>query len=352
MLFKVITNPAPTVPKVLDTEFKTFYPTVNRSMDWPTLQPHIQQAEDLDIVPAIGQEFYDELNALYNGAGITDVVLAETFRLLRTALAYYAMYRAMPHIAIRIGDAGTMETTHDGATPVRQWTYNSARWECMKTASQYLDKALAHMEAQVADSNTDYDTWAESAAYTENRELLIPNARVFQHYYNISISRRAYQRLRPYIRKAQELYLRPVLCGELYDEITEQQAANMLSADNTALMPYLQRYLAEVAVSIAMPDLNFVNDGDGWRIIENTTAETLPQEALRSAMQTMATQAEQNAARYLQNLRDFLYSNLDMFPAYRDSPCNELRTTDPEGYYYPGEDYNQYNPPPPGAFIL
>lgn len=351
-LFKVVTTPAPAVPKVLDTEFKQFYAGVNRSMDWASLSPHIQIAADREIIPAIGQDFYDALDTAYNGAGVAAGAMAETFRRLRMALAHYAMYYGYPQLAVRVGDAGTMETNHEGATPVRQWAFNTARWEVAKTAAAYLDSALQHMEAQVEAANTSYDVWKNSPAYTQNRDLLIPNARVMGEYYALSTSYRSYQLLRPLLRKAELMYLRPALCNTLYDTVANQAAQNTLSAANEALLPYLRRYVAEVAMSLAGSSVNLIPDGAGWRISENAYAEAMPQEALRSAIQALTTQAEQNAARYLQDLRDHLYSNIDDYPQYRDSACNELKVDDPDGFYYPGEDYDSRNPPPPGAFIL
>ena len=318
-------------------------------MEWATMQPYIQIAADKEIIPAIGQAFYDTLNTAYNGAGVSGTELIETFRRIRSALAYYAIYYALPQLNMRLGDAGAMETTHDGATPVRQWTFNLSRWETLKLAASYLDSALAHMEEQVVANNTAYDTWKNSPAFTQNRELLIPNARVFQEYYNINTSHRAYARLRAYIRKAELLYLRPSLCNTLYDTVSGQQAANTLTTANQALIPYMRRYLAEVTVMLAGADLNIASDGDGWRIGEHAFPETLSPDVIRTTMQALITQAETNAAKYLQDLKDVLYANLDDYPLFRDSQCNELKNTDSEDFYYPAEDESC---PEKGAFLL
>ena len=167
MLFKVTTDPAPPNPKVSDTEFKLFFPSINRSGEWCTIEPFIQMAEDQEIIPAISQEFYDVLETEYQSSGtIADTNKAYTFRLLRTALAHYAMAIGMPMLNMRMGDGGVAENSSNDIIPVRQWVFQGSRWEILKQAYKYLDMALAHMESQVSAANVDYDTFANSDAYT------------------------------------------------------------------------------------------------------------------------------------------------------------------------------------------
>lgn len=353
MLFKITDANAGPNAQVKHTEFKTFYPAINRNMEWCTIEPFVQQAEDSEIIPAIGLAFYDVLNDEYQTDGtIADATKAYTFRLLRTALAHYAIYLALPQLNIRVGDAGTNETSASDITPVRQWVFNISRWEVAKTAYRYLDMALAHMESQVIALNPDYDTFLNSEAYTESKELLIPNARKFQRFYNLQTSRRAYTTLRPYIRKAEAIYLKPMLCT-FFDELKTQHTTNTLTAENASILPLVQQLLAEYTVILALPDLNFVNDGDGWRVMENQYGMN-ESSNLKASMQQMHTRAEQNAAAYEILLKNELYATLDDYPTYRDSPCNELTQdtdgdgiTDAEELACNGDEYQEY-----GAVIL
>lgn len=293
-------------------------------MDWESISPYIQMAEDQEIIPAIGQEFYDILHTEYQADGsIADTQKAFTFRLIRTALAHYAMYMALPHLNIRVGDAGTNETSASDIVPVRQWVYNKNSWETIKKASSYLDMALKHMEEQVEASNTNYDAFANSTAYTINRELLIPNARVFQKYYNINTSRRTYTKLRPYIEKAEKLYLEPLL-SDFYDELSTQHKSNSLSANNEAILPDIQRLLAEYTLVLCVPDLNFVNDGHGYRSVENPDDSPMGSTALMQSIQQQHSRAEQNAAQIELQLKNKLYASLDDYPTFKDSDANEL----------------------------
>ena len=223
--FKIITTPTPVAgdEKVGDTDFKSFYPAVNTNMQWCTLHPYVEQAEEMYIIPYISQEFYEEMETEYQLSGtIADEEKAKAFKYLRTALAYYTMYEAIPHLNARIADAGINENMNGDTAPVRQWVFNNSQWKACKKGYAFLDKALAYMEAQIQDGNTDFDTFKDSDAYTITRDLLIPTASIFNEYYNIQKSRKAYVALRPFIRKAEQLHLKPFLC-ELYQEISTQQ---------------------------------------------------------------------------------------------------------------------------------
>jgi len=354
MLFKVTNTGAGPNAKIEDTEFKRFYPAANRNMAWCTLEPFIQQAEDSFIIPAIGLPFYQVLETEYQADGeIANGAKAYTFRLLRTALANYAMYLALPQLNLRIGDAGVNETSASDINPVRQWTFNTGRWESAKTAYQYLDMALSDMETQVIAGNTDYEAFKNDEAYTESKELLIPNARKFQRYYNLQNSRRSYTTLRPYIQKAEELNLRPIL-GPLLDEIKTEFLANTLTAENEAILPLIQQLLAEYTVVLALPDLNFVNDGDGWRVIENQYGVGSGQDSnLRNQLQQMHTRAEQNAAQFEIALKDQLYANLDDYPTFRDSNYNDLTVDSNDDGITDAEEEELYGDcPEDGAFII
>lgn len=349
MLFKVTTTPTPLNPKISDTEFKTFFPSINRNTEWCTIEPYVQIAEDQEIIPAISQAFYDVLHTEYQSSGtIADTEKAYTFRLIRTALAHFTMYIGMPLLNLRIGDAGVNETSASDILPTRQWVFNGSRWETYKQAYKYLDMALAHMEAQVKAANSDYDTFANSDAYTEATELLIPNARIFQRHYNIQTSRRAYTALRPYIEKAEQIKLKPVLC-ELFDEIKTQFAAGTLTAANTAIIAPIQRLLAEYTIELAIPDINFVNDGAGWMVSENNYDASQKQQNISQSIQQLLTRAEQNAVAYEIALKNEIYADLDNYLTYKNGNCNDLtEDSDDDGI----ADIDEYCPPEAGAVII
>lgn len=332
-LFKITTSPAPNNPKVGDTEFKKFYPSINRNMDWCTLESFIEQAELNHIIPAISQEFFDVLKDEYEANGqIADAEKATTFRLIRFALAYYTIYDALPELGARIADAGTTENNNQDTMPIRQWVYKDLRWNVYQKAYRYLDMALAFMEGQVNEENADFDDFKDSEAYTEGRELLISNAAEFQNYYNIGSSRYTFVALMPSIRKAQQRHLQPVLC-DLYDEILSQYKQGTLTDANKALIPYIRQLLAEYTIIESMPDINWLNDGSAWKVVEEPTLSSMSIQTIQNMIQELLSKAERNAAAFKIQMENFIYANLDDYPTYKNSDCNQVADDDDQSAY-------------------
>lgn len=324
--FKIITDPVPTDPSVLDTDFKTFYPAVQRNMAWETLAPYVEQAEERYIIPFISREFYDELNTEYNGAGIADADKAKCFRFLKFALANYTMMEAMPVINIRIGDAGIKQTVTDDTQPAAKWAYSDAYRKCIEAAYQNLDMALLWAETQVKSSNTAFDTFRDSEAYTESIELLIPNAQKLNAHFYINRSRQVYVRMRPYIEKAEDLHIKPLLGDDMYQEL-KTQITTTLSTENQTLLKVVQKCLTSYAVVIASAHVNLTNKGNAWKIYE-AYEMTNSKEASKQDKQQLITEHEQLAIQYAEEVKQLLYANLDSYPTFRDSPYNELADED------------------------
>jgi len=339
-LFRVITGTTYEDAGVKDTDFKLFYPAVNRNMAWATLEPYVKQAEECFIAPWISDAFYQEVElcyldlpkteviALCNPAGfyktkiesipVKDLVVYY----LRIASAYYTIYAAMPHLNMRIGDAGLLETNPSDALPVRQWVYNDTRWAALKTGYKYLDKALALMESEIESGSPEFEKYKLSTAYTVSKELLIPNASTMDKYMNIQGSRRAYIGLRPYILKSEKLYISPFLM-EMYDEIKTQHTSGALTAANALLLGYIQPLLAEYTIIEATPEINLINQGDGWKVIDTTDGMTMSKDSYKEAIQHLITKAAQNADYYKAELERFLYANITDYPTFETSDANK-----------------------------
>jgi hypothetical protein len=370
--FKITdTTVAASKAQVKHTDFEEFYPAVNINMQWKTLAPFIQHAEDIYIKPVLGSAFYDELELAYQTDSLDDNsgevwqntdglnwiapdgqtwnlggsgTKGEVLGLLRTASAYYTVYHALPHITIRIADAGTQETNTENAYPVRQWVLNSTRKECCFAAYIYLDKAIALIKAQIELGNTDFDTFKNSPAYTSSKELLIDSAEEFNRFFNINKSAKAYNTLIPYIRKAEEMYLEPLLGETFINEIRSAFQANTLTSDQTTILEKIKPWIAECAIIESTPELNLINEGNGWESTDGIISNKMAQ---IETLKMLAGKAQTNSAVFKQRLESYLYQNLDSFPTFKASNYNKDLNYDPNAY-----DKNQDPYQVDGAIML
>ncbi len=358
--FKITdTTIAASKAQVKHTDFEEFYPAVNQNMQWKTLEPFITHAEEIYIKPVLGSAFYDELEGAYQTDSIDDnsgdvwqntdglnwiapdgqtwnlggsVTKGEVLGLLRTASAYYTVYHALPHITIRIADAGTQETNTENAYPVRQWVLNSTRKECCFAAYIYLDKAIALIKSEIELGNADFDTFKNSTAYTTSKELLIDSAEEFNRFFNINKSAKAYNILIPYIRKAEEMYLEPLLGEAFVEEIRTAFIANTLTSDQVTLLERIKPWIAECTIIESTPEINLINEGNGWMIVESTDGIISNKMAQMETLKMLAGKAGTNAAVFKQRLESYLYQNLDLFPTFKASNYNKDLNYDPNAY--------------------
>ncbi|MEM9836166.1 MAG: DUF6712 family protein [Bacteroidota bacterium] len=327
--FKITTTPNPPSPEVQHTDIGAFWPGVNANTAWETIEPFVEQAEELFLIPHVGREFFDHLDEQYNGNGIdSESKLTRVFHLLRTALASYISYIALPELALRVGDAGIRENNNRESTSARQWVYKENMWKAQLKAFQFLDKALKIMEEEVESGNTDFNTFKNSSTYTISRRYFIASATALARYFNIANSRQTYVKLRPYMEKVQERDFRPLLGDELYDLLASQHLDGNLTEANEKLMQSLRRELAELTVAECIGDLNFIQDGSGWVTVENNDEGRPAGTRLSESIQQMQTKAEQNAKLFRMATERLLYANLEDYPLFRDSTANESTDDD------------------------
>ena len=322
-LFKIIDNEPESNAKIRNTDFKDFYSALNLNMAWKTVKPFIEQAEESYIIPYLSRAFYDEIESEYQNDDTIHADKAKAVKFIRTALAYYTVYYAMPHINIRIGDAGVQETSATDALPTRQWVYKGTRWDALNRAYENLDKALSFMEEKVALLSTEFDTFKSSDAYTITKELFIESASTLNDYFFINNSRRAYMSMRPYIKKSETLYIIPLLGESFVDELKTAFKANTLSANQSTLLGKIRPVLAEHAIQEATPEINLINEGQGWKVVETTDGMTITKESHRDNITGLLEKANANAVYFKSILEGYLYGNLDSFPTFRDSDFNK-----------------------------
>lgn len=300
-------------------EIKKHFSGVQKNMTTKTVMPFVDQAAIRYIIPAIGEEFYGEIKEAYKG-DTTDTKLKNAIEHIQRALAYYTFLDALPFLSMAIGDLGAHETQTQNSTPVRQWVYNNMEAACAASADIFLDNLLLFLETKA----DDYPTWKNSEAYTVSKELFFTSASEISRYINIGNSRRAYLVLRTYIRRAEDMYLLPVLGSDLFEDLKAKHKANSFSADEKKLFEKMRKPLAQHTLSEALTEAGMLISGfqivgGGIRIVNDN--EGVKQRLATSPEQLSALKnnAEKLAAMYRNDLKLYLDNNADTFELYKNS---------------------------------
>lgn len=125
----------------------------------------------------------------------------------------------------------------------------------------------------------------------------------------------------PEIRKAQDMYLEPLLGSALYTRLQDGIVANDLSADEVTLRTvYIADTLIQYTLSLLPLSMNyqFFNMGAKTRTSEHSESPSM------SDLFALANKYQNDAEWYAQRLITYLVNNRETFTEYETSSDNDL----------------------------
>lgn len=320
--------------KVGDYNFRQHYPEMNMNMAWASITPYIRQATDEQIIPWIGESMYNAIADMVESNASLDDVQARFLDLLRDAVAYHSIARALPLKKTTIASMGAVENVAAEATTTSsQWGFRTTLWAVTQAADRATDRLLAYMEAQVKDGNAFFNTWKMDPAFIAGSSDLFRTTSDFQAYFNLNDSRRTFLQLLPIIKQTARRHIVPTISQEQYDQLASQVAANNLSPENSKLIGYVRSALAHWTIYYASDKLVAIPEHGGFRVISNADAvdsRVLPQDVLIQAVDRIKYAAERDAKTNTADLVAFLNANADDYPLWKASTANP--DTDTEWY--------------------
>jgi hypothetical protein len=295
-------------------------------MRYDTLEPYIINAADNFIIPHLGLEFYGEM-VTYSQLATnlqTNAIKNNLLRYLRTALANYTIYQAMPTLNIILSDAGVQQNRTDKSSNSPQWAYNQARWSCLLTAEKSLDNAINYMYANK--NETIFDNWVISDGF---KHMFTDFIGGLGNISNISPIRsiRAYQALIPFMRNAENQVRN--LCGQRqYDDIKTK-----LTDTDTRykqLIEYIRKYTVDFALMYAIPVLSLYNNGKDLVLIGDTDGigneiginAKSHQETINIMLENLTNSSK---AQY-QEIKNYLAIHKDFFVLYGEDTHQDYRS--------------------------
>lgn len=303
-------------------DFKSVYGGVQTTMFWDTWSPFVNEAELGIIIPAIGEEFYDELNQLV----ITNASLApkqaRLIGLLKIALAAYADFVGWFRISASTGDSGKVMNTPENTQAPAKWFTAAGRRDAQNRGDKFLEQALVYLESNA----DDFETWKDSDFCTLfDNQFISTASELTKVFPQAKKSRRVFLQLKEYISSAQDGLIK-VIGKAQYNawiaKITDANATISPTEDDAFLL--VRSMIARKAFASALPYLNISED---WRLISETDGvaneDILPQ----SRRDELAGVELANAEQFKNELIRFLQANASstVFPEYFSSGLYESR---------------------------
>lgn len=333
VVFKLDTGVSAADANVGQTNFKSHYPEVNHSMAWLELLPYIEQATDLFVMPYIGQALYDAIVDEYQQATPNlNAKQARFLELLQRAVAYYTIFHALPKKLGVVASMGAVTNSpQGGAMPVSMAAFKNQLWSVTKDADRFLDETLEFLQAEVNDGNSDFDDWKGSTAYVEGKSDYFRSTKEFQGYHNICRSHRTFLALLPYIKKAQDKYILPILGKDQHAALVTAIKDNTATEEQKSLIEAIRRCLAEWTIYMAVPALTVLIEEDGIKVVSRTDGMDIRSNIASAFFKEAAAghqlAAEENARTFRADLIDFLFTNEADYPLWVASDFYTTATT-------------------------
>jgi len=329
------------------TELKQ-YLAIDANTQMATLQPYINEAEQVFIIPLLGQEFYDEFAALYADSIISedpvalDADHAALLPYIQRPLAYYTQMLSIVHLSSSFGERGIRIHTDDNSMVAPRWQHEKMQFQALKNGDLHADKLLKYLEDHAAS----FETWADSSACTKKSGVLVYSTAIASRYIAISESRRVYLKLFQTIKDIETRFAKKLIGSAQYVALVTALQADDVSTEEQALLEKLYPIISKRALYMQLPFMRISVNENGVFVYSgldelhkyfatDADVKILRQQLIDGEMGYLADELE---------LKQFIEDNIGDYPLIEAS---EAYTVQPD----PGPTFKPNNDPLNKHFI-
>jgi len=145
------------------------------------LRPHIRMSEKKYIVPAIGQELFEEIKTQLqtNPATVSDNN-KKLLPLIEEGLTWAAYFEGLPFMAVKFNGEGVQVLSTSDGINIKQMAGTEEKATARSTAGHNADTFLGTLKKYMLDHAADYPLFQSSTAYNNDH----PRSRRPVNYYN------------------------------------------------------------------------------------------------------------------------------------------------------------------------
>jgi hypothetical protein len=249
---------------------------VNASVEYATLTPYLQIAEDKFLLPVLGQSFYDELESTTTPTEAQ----AKALKKCRTAAVNYAMYHGFDMLNVTFADNGYLRSDKD--TGLYRYQEENLKDRFKNDAFDGLDNLIEYLQTNAST----FEQFQSSQFYTDTKGSFFPNTKTFNDIYNINNSRLVFLQIARFFDCVIDFEIVPTIGRTLYDKVVAEMKKET-DKDTTfmALTPYIRKPLAYLSVAYGIDEI-------GLRVTEKGLYFETSQAGNNSNIQTTLASAE------------------------------------------------------------
>lgn len=286
------------------------YVSINKNVEWESIQPYILQAERKYIKTILGDVLYDD----YCTTTPTGNELL-AYNLFREASANLAWFLYLPLANVQVSDSGIAVQQGENFKPAEWWQLRDLRRSFIEAGFNAIDEALKIMEA----NEPDFSPWETTEGYTIFKELFVKRAETFNRWFNINNSSKTFLALRPYLLETHHQYftaqLNPATLTTINAAVqpVHAQVLDLLQAAqvNYAVVKAVNSGAFDVASTGLQPHLSE---------LPNSKTNALDAEQVHRVKQ----ERQQSAEQYYKQAIALIEANPTDFPDYETKTIGEF----------------------------
>jgi len=231
------------------------YLAVSGNTNLDTLRPYLRMAQQSMLISVLGETQLNSLADAYDANPST--LTAAQLKLLLLAQAVVANLGYVDYLPIgnvHVGEGGITVSNNTTHAPASQWRVKDLRDSLQQAGYQALEDLVLLLWSAASD----YASWnADAAAKLRYREHLVNHTEEFSKWWNVGSGYDLLQRLRPSLRKVENLHLKQSLGDAFYTELITAWRAKTSTSDQIALIEgYLQPALVNLAIADGLPKVS------------------------------------------------------------------------------------------------
>jgi hypothetical protein len=287
--------------------FKDVVGGVQQSIEWETIKGTVRTAENLYLIPVLGDEFYNELTA-YTG---TDINVKTLIERLQQAAGYYTHALIIPQMVASFGDGGVTVNAQNGSQAVAKWMNVQLIESSMGLADKALESAIQYLDkfdSKKVGNVYVFKTWRDSETYALSKSLFIPTATILTEHFPVAKgSHRVFLSMLQYLKRAEKTFILPLLGKAFYTDLKAKIANDTIikSAEEEETIELVRTALAHKAFAMGLPYLNFNAD---FQLISETDGVKNQDPATRGKLDGMKVDCDETAKIYANKLKAYIDS--------------------------------------------
>ncbi|GAB4050399.1 DUF6712 family protein [Spirosoma litoris] len=273
---------------------------VQAKLSFDTMLPFADFSERW-FTDQVGKELMAYLAGLSNPETGSDD--ADLHYLALACMSWRCYEFAFPHLKLRASDLGIQKMNTQNTVAVAKWEYVDSR----EANLAMLDLALENFWQAVEQIRP--AAWTGSQAYQKRQKVWIRSAsELAEHIPTLGRKNRLFEQLLTYIKRAEMIYIRPVLTESVYTALKAawSNPAGTLTSQEKDLVEMIRPALAHMALYEAYPYLPLTLDTTGIterRSKDGTFEEVAPGGDTKG---TQKRQLYQDGQMFLSELHDYL----------------------------------------------